>query len=114
MPPIAPHSAGLVLAVELPLPRITPSRQPYTDWVSWLQPGGVLAVLTASPSGAGRFVNSAGLVIAAATAAGFTYRQHIITVPARPDTNAQAVSDPVQVPAHHDLLLFTADHGGIR
>ncbi|MBB4679467.1 hypothetical protein [Crossiella cryophila] len=103
-----------MLAVELPLPHITPSGQPYLDWCSWLRPGGVLAVLTASPTGLGRFVNSAGLVIAAATAAGLTYLQHIVAAPTRPADQLAEVGEPVRVPAHHDLLIFTSTRGGHR
>ncbi|MCK2243671.1 MULTISPECIES: hypothetical protein [unclassified Crossiella] len=120
-----PRSAGLVLAVELPSPWITPTGQPYTDWRDWLRPGGVLAVLTTNPAGTGCFANHTGLIVAAAQAAGLTYRQHIVTIQAHPGSDqpgdphapaapSSSATGQVHVSAHLDLLIFTADQGGIR
>lgn len=122
LPPAAPHSAGLVLAVELPLPWVTPTGEPYTAWRGLLRNDGVLAVITANPAGPGRFANHTGLVIAAAEAAGFAYLQHIVAVHAHIAGDRLLVpadhagSDPgvgglVHVPAHSDLLVFTVGGG---
>lgn len=120
LPATAPYSAGLVLAVELPVPWVTPTGEPYTTWRGLLHSDGVLAVITTNPAGPGRFANHTGLVIAAAESAGFAYLQHIVAVHAHvagdrllvPTDHAE--TDPsglVHVPTHSDLLIFTTGGG---
>jgi hypothetical protein len=124
---VAPRSAGLVLAVELPIPWITPTGQPYRDWAGLLRPGGVLAVITANPAGPGRFANHTGMVVAAAEDAGLGYLQHIVAVHAHVHGERLLVptstdhtqpelgtAEYVHVPAHTDLVIFTMAEGGLR
>jgi hypothetical protein len=79
-----------------------------------LRPGGVLAVLTASPATAGRLHDLPGQVVTQARAAGLVYAQHIVLVHAA-IRGGQLIPDPATgmagLPAarhiHSDLLVFT-------
>ncbi|MFD9958345.1 hypothetical protein [Amycolatopsis sp. NPDC058986] len=112
----------LLLAVELPAPWIAADGQPYTTWARWLAPGGVLAVATRNPAGAGRFADHTGAVVTAATNAGLSYLQHIIAVLAHvhgdrllvssPPASVTLPADAVHPVAHTDLLVFHTDFAG--
>lgn len=110
-------SLGLILAVELPAPCVDHDGQPYLTWARWLRPGGVLAVVTASPAGVDDFAHHTAAVVRAAETAGLSYLQHIVAVLAHVDGDRLLVADPppsaeadrtVHIPAHSDLLIFTA------
>ena len=117
-----PGSVDLLLAAELPAPWIDIDGQPYTTWARWLAPGGVLAVATRNPAGAGRFADHTGAVVTAATNAGLTYLQHIIAVLAHvqgdrlllssPPASVTLPADAVHAEAHTDLLVFHTDFAG--
>lgn len=117
-----PGSVNLLLAAELPAPWIDTDGQPYLSWTRWLAPGGVLAVTTRNPAGAGRFADHTGAVVTAATNAGLTYLQHIIAVLAhlqgerllvpRPPASVTLPAEAVHADAHTDLLVFHNDFGG--
>jgi hypothetical protein len=79
-----------------------------------LAPGGVLAVITASPAPAGQHADVAGHTVAAARAAGLVYAQHIVLVHAAIDDDhlatEPAATGPAGLAGHHihsDLLVFT-------
>lgn len=111
-------SVGLILAVELPVPFVDDDGQPYLTWARWLRPGGVLAVVTANPAGVDDFAHHTAAVVRAAETAGLSYLQHIVAVLAHVEGDRLLVADPpplsaeahrtVHVPAHSDLLIFTA------
>ena len=98
---------------------------PYGAFRRLLRPGGLLAIITAEA----RHPGHAGQVIARARAAGLAYTQHVIAVHA-PVTGDRLTSpwpqqeahghepvpdhDPVHVPVHTDLLLFTRRQGACR
>ncbi|MTD58151.1 hypothetical protein [Amycolatopsis pithecellobii] len=117
-----PGSVDLLLAAELPAPWIDVDGEPYTTWARWLAPGGVLAVATRNPAGAGRFADHTGAVVTAATTAGLSYLQHIIAVLAHiqgerllvssPPASVTLLADAVHADAHTDLLVFHTDFGG--
>lgn len=79
-----------------------------------LAPGGVLAVLTTSPTAAGRLHDLPGQAVTQARAAGLVYAQHIVLVHAA-IRGGQLIPDPATcvagLPAarhiHSDLLVFT-------
>jgi len=87
-----------------------------------LRPGGVLAVITATPAAGGQPADLAGHAVAAARAAGLVYAQHIVLVHAaiRDDQLAPdpAASSPAGLPGgcriHSDLLVFTKPGGTTR
>lgn len=120
----APHSLGLILAVELPVPLVWHDGEPYRTWARWLRPGGVLAVITANPAGVDDFAHHTASVVRAAEAAGLSYLQHIVAVLAHVEGDRLLVADSpphrrdrartVHVPAHSDLLVFTAPQGPRR
>jgi hypothetical protein len=80
-----------------------------------LRPGGVLAVITASPGTDGQLADLTGHAVSSARAAGLVYAQHIVLVHAAirgsqlaPDP---AAGDGAGLPGgcriHSDLLIFT-------
>jgi hypothetical protein len=78
-----------------------------------LRPGGVLAVLTASPAAAGRLHDLPGQVVTQARAAGLVYAQHIVVLHAAirggqliPDPATAVAGLPAARQAHSDLLVF--------
>jgi hypothetical protein len=78
-----------------------------------LRPGGVLAVLTASPAAAGRLADLPGQVVTQARAAGLVYAQHIVVLHAAirggqliPDPAAAVAGLPAARQVHSDLLVF--------
>lgn len=116
-----PGSVDMVLAAELPAPWIANTGAPYTSWARWLAPGGVLAVATRNPAGAGRFADHTAAVVTAATNAGLTYIQHIIAVIAHvqgdrllvpcPPASVTLPAEVVHADAHTDLLTFHNEFG---
>lgn len=83
-----------------------------------LAPGGVLAVITASPGPSGQVTGEAGHTVAAARAAGLVYAQHVVLVHAAIDGGhlipEPAAAGPVSLAGHHihsDLLVFTKPGG---
>jgi hypothetical protein len=80
-----------------------------------LRPGGVLAVITASPAPDGQLTDLVGHVVASARASGLVYAQHIVLVHAAIrddhltlDPAATATADlPGGCRVHSDLLVFT-------
>jgi hypothetical protein len=75
-----------------------------------LRPGGVLAVITASPGPGGEAGDMAGAIVAAARAAGLAYAQHIVLVHAAIDGDRLAPAGPGGLPGgrvHSDLLVFS-------
>jgi hypothetical protein len=112
-------TAALVIT-SCPGPEPDPGGLLYAACERVLRPGGVLAVITASP----RASEAAGLpggVVAAARAAGLTYAQHIVLVhaaidgdhlsPAGITPGAAGLAGDARV--HSDLLVFTKP-GGTR
>jgi len=85
-----------------------------------LRPGGVLAVITASPAAPdGQLADLAGQAVAAARAAGLVYVQHIVLVHAAirdgqlaPGQDAAGLPGGCRV--HSDLLVFTKPGGPSR
>jgi hypothetical protein len=81
-----------------------------------LRPGGVLAVITASPDADGQLADLAGQAVASARAAGLVYAQHIVLVHAAirgsqlaPDPAAGGLPGGCRI--HSDLLVFTKPGG---
>jgi hypothetical protein len=81
-----------------------------------LRPGGVLAVITASPDADGQLADLAGQAVASARAAGLVYAQHIVLVHAAvrgsqltPDPAAAGLPGGCRI--HSDLLVFTKPGG---
>jgi hypothetical protein len=87
-----------------------------------LAPGGVLAVITASPAPGGQHADVAGHTVAAARAAGLVYAQHIVLVHAAIDGDRLAPDPAATAPVsraggtcvHSDLLLFTKPGGALQ
>jgi hypothetical protein len=85
-----------------------------------LRPGGVLAVIIASPAVGGPLTDLVGGTVPAARAAGLVYAQHIVLVhaaitgdhlePGEPTAAGSAVP-PGGIRAHSDLLVFTKPGG---
>jgi hypothetical protein len=78
-----------------------------------LRPGGVLAVLTGSPTAAGRLHDLPGEVVTQARAAGLVYAQHIVVLHAAirggqliPDPATGVAGLPAARQVHCDLLVF--------
>jgi hypothetical protein len=84
-----------------------------------LRPGGVLAVITASPAPDGQLTDLAGHAVATARAAGLVYAQHIVLMHAA-IRDGQLAPDPASagLPGgsriHSDLLVFTKPGGTTR
>src|SRR5712691_6613507 len=84
-----------------------------------LRPGGVLAVITASPAAPdGQLADLTGQAVASARAAGLVYAQHIVLVHAA-IRDGQLAPDPAAgLPGgcrvHSDLLIFTKPGGPSR
>ncbi len=88
-----------------------------------LRPGGVLAVITASPAAPdGQLADLTGQAVASARAAGLVYAQHIVLVHAAirdgqlaPDPAADGAAGlPGGCRIHSDLLIFTKPGGPSR
>ena len=87
-----------------------------------LRPGGHLVVVTKNTRRKGRTLDLAGLTVALATAAGFTYRQHVIALhaairdgdlAARPSywqmtqiRHARSRGEPAHLVAHEDVTAY--------
>jgi len=113
-----PGPARARLAVITPPATADPAR--YTRWARALDPAGILAVHL--PTGHGPDALRPGRIVAAATAAGLGYLQHIIAVTARitgdrlipaatPEQIARAQAAhtaglPIHLDAHADVLVF--------
>jgi len=84
-----------------------------------LRPGGILAVITASPGGDSPPGDLAGGVVASARAAGLTYAQHIVLLHAAIDGDRLGCASPPAGTSgpgsgariHSDLLIFTKPGG---
>ncbi len=92
----------------------TSPQQVYAACQRVLRPGGVLAVLTTSPTTAGRLHDVPGQAVAQALAAGLVYTQHIVLVHAAirggqliPDPATAVAGLPAARHVHSDLLVFT-------
>jgi hypothetical protein len=117
-PPLATERAALTV---LTPPAVTTDPAHYARWSHALVPAGIIAVV--APAGHGPDASLPGRIVAAATAAGLGYLQHVIAVTARlngdrllpaPSTEqlartraARAVGLGVHLPAHTDVLIFT-------
>jgi len=93
----------------------TSPQQLYAACQRVLAPGGVLAVLTTSPTTAGRLCDLPGQAVTQARAAGLVYAQHIVLVHAAirggqliPDPATSVAGLPAARRIHSDLLVFTA------
>jgi hypothetical protein len=124
-PPLATERAALTV---LTPPALTTDPAHYARWSHALEPAGIIAVV--APAGHGPDASLPGRIVAAATAAGLGYLQHVIAVTARlvgdrllpaPSTEqlartraARAAGLSVHLPAHTDVLIFTraASPGG--
>jgi modification methylase len=95
----------------------------YTGCAKVLRPGGYLVVVTKNTRRRGRTLDLAGLTVALATAAGFSYLGHVIALHAairdgdlvgRPSywqatqiRHARAKGEPAHLVAHEDVSVFT-------
>ena len=96
----------------------------YTACLAVLRPGGILAVVTKNTRRKGRTLDLAGLTVALAEAAGFTYLQHVVALHAavrgddlvaRPSfwqtvqlRRAHERGEPVHLVVHEDLEVLLA------
>ncbi|MGH9127431.1 MAG: TRM11 family SAM-dependent methyltransferase [Acidimicrobiales bacterium] len=96
----------------------------YAACLTVLRPGGVLAVVTKNTRRKGRTLDLAGLTVAIAEQAGFTYLQHVVALHAavrdgdlvgRPSYwqgiqvhHARERGEPVHLVVHEDLDMFLA------
>ena len=96
----------------------------YAACLAVLRPGGILAVVTKNTRRKGRTLDLAGLTVALAEAAGFTYLQHVVALHAavrggdlvaRPSfwqtvqlRRAHERGEPVHLVVHEDLEVFLA------
>ena len=96
----------------------------YTACLAVLRPGGILAVVTKNTRRKGRTLDLAGLTVALAEQAGFTYLQHVVALHAavregdlvaRPSfwqrtqtQKAAARGDAAHLVVHEDLCVFSA------
>jgi modification methylase len=94
----------------------------YAGCFELLRPGGILAVVTKNTRRGGRTLDLAGLTVALATGAGFTYLQHVValhaavrdgTLVARPSfwqlqalKKARARGEPAHLVSHEDLCVL--------
>lgn len=92
----------------------TDSQELYAACQRVLHPGGILAVLTASPAATGRLADLPGQVVTQARAVGLVYAQHIVLMHATirggqliPDPATAAAGLPATRQVHSDLLVFT-------
>lgn len=100
----------------------------YTACHTVLRPGGLLVTVTKNTHRAGRLLDLAGLTVALAKAAGFTYLQHVVALHAairdgdlvaRPSfwaltqtRNARTRGEPAHLVAHEDVLVLGAGQAG--
>ncbi len=96
----------------------------YGACLAVLRPGGILAVVTKNTRRKGRTLDLAGLTVALAEAAGFTYLQHVVALhaairdddlAARPSFwqrtqthKARTRGEPTHLVVHEDLCVFSA------
>jgi len=97
-------------------------RRVYAGCFDLLRPGGVLAIVTKNTRRGGRTLDLAGLTVALAREAGFTYLQHVIALHVairdgalvgRPSfwqltsvRKARAKGEPAHLVAHEDLVVL--------
>jgi hypothetical protein len=95
----------------------------YAACAEVLRPGGLLVTVTRNPRPQGRLVDLAAATVTLAQHAGLAYLQHVIALHAavrdsalfaRPSLrqrtntrNARGRGEPVHLPAHEDVLVFT-------
>jgi hypothetical protein len=117
-PPLAAGRAALTVITP---PAVTTDPARYTRWSHALELAGIIAVL--APAGHGPDASLPGRIVAAATAAGLGYLQHVIAITARLEGDrlvpapspeqiartraAHAAGLGVHLPAHTDVLIFT-------
>ncbi|MDA8359268.1 MAG: DNA methyltransferase [Actinomycetota bacterium] len=98
----------------------------YAACFAVLRPGGILVVVTKNTRRKGRTLDLAGLTVALAEAAGFTYLQHVVALHAairdgdlvarpsfwqRTQTHkARARGEPAHLVVHEDVEVFSAGH----